>query len=173
MNPRILSAVVLIGLALGLAWEQYRESALRSRVAEVWVHHRALSRALLDYQLETGDYPPTRPGALAALTTPVAYAPRLPLDPFQREGDRMYRYRNRTEHPDGDAAWVQFTLAGIGPDAVWSDDDALVIYDPSNGIVSAGDVFTPGPAEVIAPPALWKAPLRRSPQPAELSARED
>ena len=174
MNFRGLSAAILIVLAFSLGWQHYRDWAVRSRVAGVWLDHRRLSQALVDYQLEHGDYPPTLPGALAMLTTPVAYARLLPRDPFLRAGDGLYRYRNETENDAlGRAPWVQFSLAGVGPDGGWSPGDPPLTYDPSNGILSAGDICTPGPADVTYPRAIWRAPMTLPPARTETAERKE
>lgn len=168
MIARGLSAVVLVGLALLLAGQQQRQWALRSRVAQVWLDHRVLAEALLAYSVAHGDYPPGAPAALPRLTTPTAFTPRLPRDPFQSGRERAYLYRNETDDDSAPpAAWVQFTLLGIGPDGEWSPRHAPLHYDPSNGLRSPGDIINHGPSQVRYPAGLWRAPAMPAPSLAE------
>jgi hypothetical protein len=174
MKKSAITAILLLLLTYFAAQSHFREMDLRTSVADTWLAHRTLSRALVAYQIDNGDYPPSTAvsapvtaHSLLRLSTPVAYLPQLPRDPFQENNPGWFRYRNRTEDdPVGDyfkrnGAWIQFSLTGIGPDRIWSDGDDPMPYDPSNGLVSEGDIETRGPSDNPPPLSIWKAELKR------------
>ena len=87
--------------------------------------------------------------AFSLLTTPIAYISSIPRDPFHRT--LPFSYCTRTIVVPNN--WViMYTLcASIGPDQVIGDwrrvDDTgnpatqALLYDPSNGTISAGDIY--------------------------------
>jgi len=103
---------------------------------------------------------------LVQLTTPVAYVTTVDLpDPFQRGDDstyddglprRHYNYRNHEFWTSSNHPWFivpVWVLNGLGPDSVpnqgllaemWARGlvsiDTVVVYDPTNGTVSDGDM---------------------------------
>jgi hypothetical protein len=97
---------------------------------------------------------------LRQITTPVAYMTSLPtVDPFSAEGVEggygdgwpRYEYNYRSYREFSAWGWNSWALNSLGPDhtknkglkiepfarGISSD---TVIYDPSNGTVSAGDI---------------------------------
>jgi type II secretion system protein G len=112
---------------------------------------------------------PSEYGQWYHLTTPIAYLTSIPHDTFKREFNQQwgiwrdfYRFWNLTQKPSPTSGWgtpstyyakrsgVMVLMASVGPDAVEdvSDGDALsfgragmVIYDPTNGTVSWGDIY--------------------------------
>lgn len=103
---------------------------------------------------------------LEALTTPVPYIPLLPFDPFHHViafagpyGESVpYQYRPHLT-PSGEGVHLDvpglrgtflYSLWSYGPDKAGStfftgQIVSMVIYDPSNGTTSAGDVVLSGP----------------------------
>ena len=98
--------------------------------------------------------PPWR--RLRPLTTPIDYLSALPIDPFTRI-DRIGQYRYGAMDLDAASRWV---LASIGPDRRRDMDPIefypgyqpglfmgqvpdfnYMIYDPTNGTISIGDVI--------------------------------
>lgn len=104
------------------------------------------------------------------LTTPVAYMTSLPADPFRIKihGEHppyaCYHYseqennaqmeeprptfiveRVRTIGAAGAAGNCRYFLASHGPDLADPNEDAAVLYDPTNGTVSDGDIYYLGP----------------------------
>ncbi len=76
----------------------------------------------------------------ALLTTPVAYISSIPKDPFG--GGMFYGYEDRdcSNSPQG-SHWLMFAA---GPDADygdWNTSRTAIPYNPSNGVVSNGDVW--------------------------------
>lgn len=96
-----------------------------------------------------------------ALSTPVVYISRLAMDPFTRsDGGRgslgeIYRYATVPDRffmvlslgPDGDLDMPEDFLETLGqvpadPDQLFSHrGGSLVVYDPSNGAISSGDLI--------------------------------
>lgn len=106
----------------------------------------------------------------ATLTTPVAYITSLLLDPFQTQlptqGEKLFLYSTYryARDKDGGSATrfvnfmydlygqydtaVAYFLLSIGPDLIQNDPTApggAVLYDPTNGTVSKGDIPYLGP----------------------------
>ncbi|MFB3896261.1 MAG: HEAT repeat domain-containing protein [bacterium] len=85
------------------------------------------------------------------LTTPVAYISYIPLDPYHETTPTFYRYYT----PPTGSEWM---LASDGPDQITDIDLSQVHYnpfqsenlkpynyDPTNGIISKGDLWHQGP----------------------------
>ena len=95
-----------------------------------------------------------------AITTPIAYITSIPQDPFanllssQRPEIRQYEYLNLIQHVANFGAsppafatqliypqWGQWRMVGAGPDGDRGVDiKNNIVYDPTNGTVSNGDV---------------------------------
>lgn len=114
---------------------------------------------------------------LTPLTTPLAYLAQVPEDPFAEglppsfdtKPDWMqaykiqgtfvrpfpfeYMYRKPTDNWSQictNYAGVSWALKSVGPDMVpvWFGSKLLVVYDPSNGTTSFGDIIITGPGLV-------------------------
>ena len=82
-----------------------------------------LVTALALFQLDKEAYP-------KSLTEIVpAYLPQMPVDPFSGEA---FRYQSQSGGRD-------YSLYSVGPDR--ADQQGATLYDPTNGTVSAGDIF--------------------------------
>src|SRR5213078_4623335 len=93
----LLVVVVIIGLLVGYVAPRYFGQLGKSEVATAKAQIDALDKALDQYRLDTGHYPPTTPG-LAALVDRPANEPRwggpylrkaVPVDPW----GKAYVYR--------------------------------------------------------------------------------
>jgi len=139
-----------------------------SRVSRVQEEHRVLIRALQNYEADYGALPSNRVG-LHALCAPVAYMVRIPSDPFSDRESEEYVY---VKSAGNDFRWVIVSagpdhrsdllktlrsqprgtvLAGNAEDKADTvslpsgDIEALLTsmtYDPTNGLVSGGDIIT-------------------------------
>lgn len=103
---------------------------------------------------------------LKPLTTPIAYLTALPPDPFlppvvpevlmPPEGRKTYHYSSYPIPPDPARTWklssngpdmrnnTQGIYRGYSPVLFFGGDPLLpdwILYDPTNGTVSAGDIF--------------------------------
>ena len=140
-----------------------------TRVSRVKEEHRVLSRALQNYEADYAGYPNTRTG-LHALYAPVAYMVRIPTDPFSASREIEYAYIGApsagirgliiSQGPDRKSDLLQgLGLARSAAGAIIGRPDdrsdtfslrgqpiesllTLYTYDPTNGIVSGGDIIT-------------------------------
>lgn len=102
------------------------------------------------------------------LTTPISYITSLPFDPFTGKrtglnvlGPRTYFYKNdyplvylgKTQN-EGHVQLHYHSLTGSDRPVVWEtwsfgpdldDDHGTILYDPTNGTVSSGDMMRFGP----------------------------
>lgn len=88
---------------------------------------------------------------LVALTTPTPYVTALAPDPFNLRRDGNYVYLNWSRFPEGGArveaagAVLPAVLASEGPDncldLLYPQPVGILLYDPTNGTVSGGDLF--------------------------------
>lgn len=105
--------------------QQDKEQVLRNTIAEAKYQLQELQNALKSFYTENETYPEN----LFNLTTPVAYIARIPADPFSPfEAEFNYKKLGDTD----------FLLWGIGPDG--KNDEGQIIFDPTNGITSSGDI---------------------------------
>jgi len=140
---------------------------VRTKVERVKEEHRVLSRALQNYRMDYNDYPIQ----LGSLNAPTAYISTLPNDPFIRQREnyiyyyqpsKSYKYIIISVGPDGDSdleamiyQFSQMTSSSSNEDESNIEEmrDDLIsellpvylitkAYDPTNGIVSDGDVIT-------------------------------
>jgi prepilin-type N-terminal cleavage/methylation domain-containing protein len=99
---------------------------------------------------------------LLQITTPVAYLSQLPLkDPFIKQGVEggypddwprdQYNYRSYAEFDPPLGGWTSWALNSLGPDQTKNQGLKIepftrgltfdtIVYDSSNGTVSAGDI---------------------------------
>jgi type II secretory pathway pseudopilin PulG len=121
------SMVAMAPLLGVIAVPNVLESQLRAKVARAKSDLRTLNVALESYFVDHNRYP--NEGDLGTLTTPIAYITAIPNDPYTP--GQPYKYRKI-----GDNEWVIFS---VGPDL--QNQNADIIYDPTNGSVSIGDII--------------------------------
>ncbi len=103
---------------------------------------RNLANAMETYHVDWGCYPRNPPDNMCVLaldgmpelTTPVAYVASYPADIFHREGDQLRPIIYGT-CSSAQAYWYVYSY---GPDM--KNQHAAILYDPTNGTVSAGDL---------------------------------
>ena len=95
----------------------------------------------------------------ALLTTPVAYISGIPKDPFG--GGLFYGYEDRDcANSAYGSHWLMFAA---GPDADygdWYDGRQAKPYNPTNGVVSNGDIWKAYVLHPSAGPALFFSEIR-------------
>jgi prepilin-type N-terminal cleavage/methylation domain-containing protein len=97
------------------------------------------------------------------LTSPVAYITSFPVDPFPEPQWQQHGYNNVSYHyhsfgsqktgnwsyEHGGITWtyidISYLLRGVGPDKRTWGNTSDPYYDPTNGTVSAGDIWYIGP----------------------------
>ena len=159
----LLIVVAIIGILAAIAVPNFLNARMRATIAKMQTDLRALGDALHMYRIDNKCYfdqmgsNPAR--EMQRLTTPVAYINAIPNDPFR---SRLLnpKYQSTTENYDysayGPRCKKDWLLHGIGPD---TDEDTGVggldpsatalskmrfrqlLYQPSNGLVSSGDVI--------------------------------
>ena len=166
----LLIVVAVIAILASVAVVNLLEAQTRAKVSRVKNDLRILATALEAYRNDNQGYPDlidiATGGAwlLKPLTTPVAYLSVLPPDPFLPPivpeflyGRRMtYRYTSYPIPPDPATLWslasngpdlrndTQGVYLGYSPELFTGAHPVLrdwVLYDPTNGTVSRGDLF--------------------------------
>ena len=165
----LLAVVALIAILAILAIINLQAAQAKSKVARVRADMTVIARALEAYRVDHRAYPPAAMGdeliehPLVPLTGPVKYLAAVPEDPFGYAqfafnpglGMKGYNYKDKASTSKGmpgetyGRVWKQepnyeFFLHSCGPNRTW-DILPYVEYDPSNGIVSYGDITVFGP----------------------------
>lgn len=139
----LLVAIAIISILAAIATQNFLEAQVRSKVARTKSDLRTIRIALEVYATDQGAYPLNAggiglTGALYNLLAPVRYLSALPLDVF-RDRVSYYYYASGQIVPEGPNG--SFVLAGSGPDrTIETTTTATVVYDPTNGTVSSGDI---------------------------------
>jgi len=155
----LLMVVAIISILSAIALPNFLEAQTRAKVARAKNDLRAIATALEAYHADNCAYPQAAlippPRRLRPLTMPIAYITTLPEDPFNlRRRWRFYRYGAMPL--DVASRWI---LASVGPDLHSSTNPIefypgyqpglfcgqvegfdYILYDPTNGTVSWGDV---------------------------------
>ncbi|MCX7015086.1 MAG: prepilin-type N-terminal cleavage/methylation domain-containing protein [Candidatus Sumerlaeota bacterium] len=160
----LLVVVAIISILASIALPNFMEAVTRAKVSRVKSDLRTIATALETYAVDNNCYPPVpavigpRYRNLCPLTTPIAYISSVPRDPFNSvdpygvEGCRTGVYAYGATPRTGPSIWI---LASDGPDRKLNVDpvdflfypgygrleNLLVIYDPTNGTTSAGDII--------------------------------
>jgi len=109
---------------------------IQEEVATVEVDLKTIELTLGDY-FSTNN---TFPDRLISLTTPIGFIGTTPLDPFNLDrypvgkGQNPYQYIKL-----GAGEQAEAIIFAYGPDK--DDDIAGIVYDPTNGTTSNGDIF--------------------------------
>ena len=117
------------------------DEGVRGAVSQAQIDLRTIATALEAHYIDQGTYPiETR-----ALTTPMAYLSRDLTDVFDRDHGpfrlsvfNSEDYLGATESADGQPLYSAYRIWSVGPDR--EDQQGDIIYDPTNGLVSGGDI---------------------------------
>jgi len=154
----LLIVVAIIGILAAIAVPNFMNARMRATVAKMETDLKALGDALMMYRIDNKCYWMQMSGnpyqELRPLTSPVAYIASIPQDRF-RQNSKLYQsvtnnYDYSSYGPDN--CKTDWLLHGLGPD---TDEDIGVgaygpqtsdlfkqlLYNPSNGVVSSGDVI--------------------------------
>ncbi|MBI5154504.1 prepilin-type N-terminal cleavage/methylation domain-containing protein [Candidatus Poribacteria bacterium] len=165
----LLMVVAIIAILAAIATPNFLEAQTRSKVSRVKADMRSIATVIEAYRLDANNYMQCSPigkgfPSLAMLTTPIAYITGVKLaDPFfgrtSNEDFREYGYAGR--HDTGLALLGSFDhslwwmLTSNGPDTVTENYSQFLdadnfegflgtFYDPTNGIVSDGNIYRAG-----------------------------
>lgn len=165
----LLVVVAIISLLSAIAVPNFLNAQTRAKVARVKADMRTIAGALELYQSDNNCYPPVpillppRFRFFIPLTSPISYMTDIPRDPFQSVDQRGFgRWRRGMYFYGGtpiDNPFV-WALGSDGPDRnhdafgimmypgysphLFNGNDPdihLVLYDPTNGVISRGDIM--------------------------------
>lgn len=166
----LLIVVAIISILAAIAVPNFLEAQIRAKVSRAKSDMRVIAGALEAYHVDNNRYPETyiepRWERFHPLTTPIAYVSSVPNDPFNMVedigntldwGPRHFgykmgatplsspsRYAISSNGPDLDEDSVPIK---VYPGFTWEvflgqdPDYNFMIYDPTNGTVSNGDVW--------------------------------
>jgi len=153
----LLIVVAIIGILAAIAVPNFLNAQMRATIAKMETDMKALGDALFMYRIDNRCYFAQMSSnpyqELRRLTTPISYIPRIPQDPFRRPNAKYVSTTSNYDYSSyGPECKTDWLLHGIGPD---TDEDIGVgnygpatadlfkglLYHPSNGIVSSGDVI--------------------------------
>jgi len=146
--------------------QEVMKTGVRPKVNALRANMRSVATALEGYYVDWSFYPPTadfdtliREGAgsstnwnaLKRLTTPVAYIASVPIDPFAETLGTPLLYFGIQKERDAElyTKGFQWCIWSVGPDGqgdIRSKADLTnletngIHYDPTNGLLSAGDI---------------------------------
>ena len=156
----LLVVVAIIGILVAIALPNFLSAQTRAKVARAKSDMCVIALALENYAVDHNMYPQaavTMPWRrLRPLTTPIEYIGSLPDDPFQNT-KMLKDYQYGAMDLESASRWI---LASVGPDLYPSMDPIefypgyqtglfeghvpgydYMIYDPTNGVVSRGDII--------------------------------
>jgi hypothetical protein len=106
-----------------IAVPNFIEADVRALVTTSKLRETQLATALAACKIDKGKYPKSLAGLVPD------YFKALPIDPFNGEA---FRY-------EAAADGTTYALYGVGPDR--KDERTALLYDPTNGTISGGDIF--------------------------------
>ncbi|MFH1738959.1 MAG: prepilin-type N-terminal cleavage/methylation domain-containing protein [bacterium] len=163
----LLIVVAIIGILAMIAVPNFLNAQIRAKVARMENDLRAAGTALEAYRVDTGWYPgefgfTAPPGVVGGtgdswnyllyrITTPVAYITSVPMDVFRipKEDEHpnesvvpmprpISYFQQYTSPPTPNHRWMVYSY---GPDGTKYYDHAALPYNPSNGVVSPGNIY--------------------------------
>jgi type II secretion system protein G len=138
----LLIVVAIIAILAAIAVPNFLEAQTRAKVSRVKSDMRSLATAIESYRVDHNIYPRQGPAntcvisadGLPEITTPVAHITAFPVDVFHQDLGQI--------QPLGygicTSGWTYFYLWSWGPDR--EDQNATLLYDPTNGTISTGDI---------------------------------
>lgn len=167
----LMVVVTILCIMVAIAIPNFLAAEVRAKVSSVNANQAMLSIALEAYFDDHGTYPlnaekgALRGEDLLALKQPITYFTAIPTDPFDTTDPRLrgrtfLRYLNYDQYPEalqggvfyhqGQVLRPRYILHSNGPDFE-NDFPAsahpweIVLYDPTNGTTSKGDICRLGP----------------------------
>ncbi len=159
----LLITVAIIAILAAIGLPNFLEAQTRAKVSQVKSDMRTLAAALESYHVDNRSYPPavlTPPEMrLLPLTSPIQYLSLLPKDTFRKNNSRFSTYNYGAMPILAASRWI---LDSCGPDLTHDTDPMTIefypgntpglffgadpnfyclLYDPTNGTVSAGDIY--------------------------------
>ena len=143
----LLIVVAIIAILAAIAVPNFLEAQTRAKVSRMRNDLRSMAVGIESYHVDYSRYPrqgPTNSCTVATeglpeLTTPVAYLSAIFFDVF-RPGDGALKPVLYGVCTSGQ---IYYYVWSLGPDL--TDEHATILYDPTNGTVSYGDLYRWGP----------------------------
>ena len=144
----LLIVMAVIAILAAIAVPNFLEAQVRSKVSRVKSDHRSMATAIESYYVDNNAYPVN---AEILWQGPVKYMSSPFSDPYADVRGTTFRYKSGDEAvriareagflPEGysmhpDSFWLVYS---IGPDT--TDNGGTLIYDPTNGTISPGDII--------------------------------
>jgi type II secretion system protein G len=165
----LLIVVAIIAILAAIAIPNYLAAQTRSKVTKAQAELKTLATGLESYYVDNNDYPPDSYHGSGEwqsiypwipITTPVAYLTSIPRDEFYsypmfpHELFGFYTYvhesKGRLAPPEENNIYFRWYAYSFGParnnlgnKADWFP--ATAIYDPTNGVISYGQIGRYGP----------------------------
>lgn len=144
----LLIVVAIIGILAAIAVPNFLNAQINAKVSRMKSDLRSMGVAVEAYRLDYGVYPRNPPDKtcivvtnepLKELTTPISYLTTIPIDIFHidpnaEDAKKQYPLKYGT----CSSSHTYWYLWSWGPDS--KNNYAMLIYDPSNGITSSGDL---------------------------------
>ena len=170
----LLIVVAIIGILAAIAIPNFLQAQTRAKVARAEADMASIGTALPCYYVDNNQYPDALVSGylekLIPLTTPVAYMTSIPgsafaaWTPWMADATKVYYYQTQAacnwmeDQGWGTNIWLQYDptdryewyLSAVGPDGdydqPWSSTPGCncLRYDPTNGVLSDGDVIRLG-----------------------------
>ncbi|HQO33543.1 MAG TPA: prepilin-type N-terminal cleavage/methylation domain-containing protein [bacterium] len=166
----LLIVVAIIGILAAIAVPNFLNAQIRAKLARCEADMKSLETAIESYKMDNNAY--IGSWRLCDLTTPMAYMPSIPEDPFGpiRESDygansvlsaygkpmkKYYVFHGPPtfdSHPAMIRYNIKWVITALGPDRGWFDgsstSDSYPRYDVSNGLNSRGSIERVGPGNI-------------------------
>jgi prepilin-type N-terminal cleavage/methylation domain-containing protein len=170
----LLIVVAIIAILAAIAIPNFLQAQVRAKVSRVQSEQKTTATALESYMVDNNVYPwYNNPHDDAAegefytpitLTTPVSYISSLFNDVFPNMNSSKdthdahpFHYKHEEQNPGvvgaiyetcydlpaGSGNNFKWLVSSHGPDV--DDDEMEVLYDPTNGVTSSGDIVRFGP----------------------------
>lgn len=173
----LLIVVSIISILASIAVPNFLEAQTRAKVARMKADMRTVATGLESYMVDWGKYPPrqiypnlgpsfrlglgnsqTRAEDLSAITTPISYLSKIPIDVFETKIDHpnnIIDYWSPDIVETLSTSYSNWLLVSVGPDSELSEYGNWgnlpytsefkarfwLDYDPTNGTISIGNLF--------------------------------
>ena len=164
----LLIVVAIIGILAAIAIPNFLQAQVRAKVSKAISDMRTLKVAAETYYIDVNLYPPQTfvfPTGYPSrwFTTPIQYLRSVDLrDPFNETLDpattdiliysyHVFAYRRGLYGPKHDEVYGHYRIMSYGPDRDywspsygepgWTWQNQHLLYDPSNGTVSDGNIY--------------------------------
>ncbi len=164
----LLIVVAIIGILAAIAVPNFLNAQIRAKVARAEADEKTIASALEMYMIDHNGLPPVRSTQTTDyrgyryLTTPVSYLHSILPDPFRKKYirgfgsdgyDQFYEFAVKPWPASGSVNTI-YAIECVGPDmrdststsSYPSHSPEFQFYDPSNGLLSQGDIYRAGGA---------------------------